>query len=89
MRDPRYCCALCDRLTQDDRCSKQFGKMICPQCSSDHIELVELYNEIIRARPQYKNYTAPQLFRIMWERLKGPNVATRSESNSQSRPSQR
>jgi hypothetical protein len=73
VRDSRYCCALCDRLTREDRMAREYGKMVCPQCSNDHIELVALYNEIIRARPQYQNLTIPQLFRRMWMSVKGHN----------------
>lgn len=50
---------------------------ICPRCVNEHRGLVILYNEILQERPQYKNLSAPQLFRKMWEVARGQGAVTR------------
>jgi hypothetical protein len=38
---------------------------ICERCARDHIELVKLYNEIVRRRPELRIRTVPEVFRIL------------------------
>ena len=62
-----YLCPMCSRvsrgLTPDEAEVK-----ICARCSTDHLALVRLYNQILRRYPALKNRNIVQVFQGLWEK---------------------
>lgn len=58
----RYICRGCSTFgTQEFR-------LLCPQCYADFLEVVELYQKVVREHPKARAFTMPELFRRLAKR---------------------
>jgi hypothetical protein len=59
----RFLCRGCNVLGHHE------CRILCPTCYEDFLKVVELYQRIVRERPKTRQYTMPQLFAVLYQKV--------------------